>query len=255
MKSRLDKELEQDIAFLNETMSQIVRARVIEVANLESAEQAFSRVSESDVAAMPPAGQAAFRFVKDHLPELRKMHDWRPLVGSDVAGSLQSIVTGEFTKKKARALEKTYDELSEIRENMLVAVILLTQPRIQSPNELLTILIELFTDDAEGATYRKYLVDLRKLVTDLGAVTDEHRYWQDVASGANMLSFMVVVFEVLLKWIDHGLDEWDAAQSSDRPVKPEVFLKLGELTAFLQRNDVWIQIAGLLLLGAQLVRR
>ncbi len=252
MKSQLDKELDEDIKFLNETMAQIVQLQVIQATNLHSAEQTFSQVSESEVAALPPAGQAAFRFVKDHLPDLRKMHDWRPLVGSEVASSLQSIVTGKFTKKKARALEKTYDELSEVQENMMVAVILITQPRVQSPTELLTILIDIITDDADGAVYRKYLIDLRKLWKELGATTDERRYWQDVASMANILSFFVVVLEVLLRWVGYGLDEWNDALRDDRSVKPAVFIKLGQLTGWLERNQVWILIAGLLL---QLARR
>jgi hypothetical protein len=122
----------------------------------------------------------------------------------------------------------------------------LTQPRIQPPNELLTILIDLIADDPDGAIYQRYLIDLRKLLTNLGATTDESRYWQDVASTANVLSFMVLAFEVLLRWIGYGLDEWDTAQRANRAVKPEVFVKLGELTAFLQRNQAWIALAGLI---------
>jgi hypothetical protein len=196
---------------------------------------------------MEPAGQAAFRFVKDHLSDLRKMHDWRPLVGSEIATSLQNIVTGKFTKRKARALEKTYDELSDIQERTMVAVVLLTQPRIQSPIELLTIVIDVIADDADGVVYRKYLVDLRKLWTDLGVTSDERTYWQDVAQLANIFSFLVVVLEVWLRWIGYGLDEWEAAERDNRAVKPEVFLRLDELTALLEKYQIWVLIASILL--------
>jgi len=95
--------------------------------------------------------------------------------------------------------------------------------------------------------FRKYLTDFRVLWKDYSGATDDLRHWQDVASVANILSFLVVVLQVLLTWIRDGLDEWESLKCSGREVKPTVFIKMRELTAWLDMNQVRILIAGLIL--------
>jgi len=116
--------------------------------------------------------------------------------------------------------------------------------QIQWPTELITILIDVIPDDD---VFKKSLTDFRVLWKDYSGATDDLRYWQDVASVANILSFLVVVLQVLLTWIRYGLDEWESSKCTGREVKPTVFIKLRELTGWLDTKQVWILIAGLIL--------
>jgi len=243
MKTRLDKELEEDVKFLNEVNAAIVQADVLGTKEIDGIEAQLESLTAEQMASLPSEAREVARFFKKHVPQMREILDWRELVGIDIGAVVSEIARGKFDKQKARALAKTYDELVETQENLMIAIFRLTEPRVISQSDRLRILTDSLPVDT--AAMKSFVKNLRDLPPLPERQRDASQYWREASEMAFGLSLLVLLLQVLIRWVGYGLDEWDAAQEAGRPVNPKALQRLNRVTDWMTHNQAWIALMNL----------
>lgn len=214
MKSRIDRELDEDIEFLNEAFAQLSAGAVTAHHDIETARRALESIPPSEVEKLDPKAKAALAFARKNLPILSEAYDWRTFTGADVSDRMEEVVSGEFDERAARDLRRARDELLAEQEAVLAAIIQLCQPRVLSPPEFIKVVLD--TLPVEARSLRTYFRNLGKFLENVQATTDEKAYHQGVIIWANLFSFIALVLTTLTKWVDYGLDEWNTAYRRGR---------------------------------------
>lgn len=241
MKRGLDRELEEDIQFLNDVIASFVQFAVVQEQRFYADEAAIKTLPQAEIDKLTPQARAGLKFVQDHLPLLRKASDWRSVVGVDFGTRLHDIASGEIDAKGVRDLEEFRDELTIVQEDLVGGIVRLTQPaEVLSPSDFIDVIIDSFPEDARDL--RKYFRDLKKFLVEMGATNDLATYWQGVAAWASLLGFLSLFLGIIAKWIQYGLDEWYEAQSHGQKLARRPLRRIERFRQWLPVNQPFISL-------------
>src|SRR2546422_3658049 len=238
MRRGLDRELEEDIEFLNDVIASFVQVAVVQEQRFNADEAEIKALPQAEIDKLTPQARAGLKFVQDHLPLLRKASDWRSVVGVDFGTRLHEIANGEIDAKGVRDLEEFRDEMTIVQEDLVGGIVRLTQAQVLSPAEFIDVIIDSFPEDARDL--RKYFRDLKKFLVEMGATNDPASYWQGVAAWANLLGFLSLFLGIIAKWIQYGLDEWYEAQSRGRKLARRPLRRIERFREWLLVNQPFI---------------
>src|SRR2546426_9663236 len=166
MQRGLDRELEEDIRFLNDVVASFVQFAVVQEQRFDADEAAIKTLPQAEIDKLTPQARAGLKFVQDHLPLLRKASDWRSVVGVDFGTRLHEIAKGDIHASGVRDLEEFRDELAIVQEDLVGGIIQLTQPQVLSPADFIDVIIDSFPEDARDL--RKYFRDLKRFLVEMG---------------------------------------------------------------------------------------